>query len=751
MKRLFTLLLTLAMGVNVQAQTTKQVAQTKMDELRALIKVANKKKINTLREQTALRTAEIFMGYADWDEQNIETNVKHFGLVARYQDEKEKYAELLPDFQRNEIIEMMDSSMTELQAVIKGQIKRLDTPDVDWAKIKVEGDQIIYNGKAVFLVDWVWKPDTKLYNEFHGGQDGFFLTPNYVTNEKGSIAPYIKKQLEEKPTGRAGFIFFNHTSTPKWAVTKDPTIKDGPGIKYTMYDINNPIAREVQSALIAGTVPLTAGKNYSKLGYMLCNEPHWNTIEDTWSSAPLSEKAFEQFKVWLKQRHGDIQTLNALWKTSFSSFDAIDVPRIMTDEQQGTPLYFDYMSFNQDRVTDWFVFLRDEVKRYDPAALTHIKVMPDLWSNGKRDHGLDMEALTRNSEIIGNDAGSCEKWMWGKPHHWEKNYVMDWVELCMAQDFYKSVSPDKIMFNSEAHFLSTGKSRDLYQTPKYARCNYWLATIHGMTTSQTWYWCRREDGSSRENSDSSGYAGSNNHQPRIVNEVHSTMLDLNSVSEQIMSFQRQSKSIRLFYTKASSIGDIGYMSDVFSIYESVAFCGVPVGFATEGIIKNNSNDWEVITIYKTPRVFESDVAALQSYLDKGGVVVMDRASMLTDEYDRPLKTQLKSSKGELIVVDNLAQMSDLAIERVYKSKSSPALRVSESSDRTQKGVIWRVIDGEKGAKIINITNLGKSDATVDISLSNGAKISSVKNVLTGESVEFPRVMQPYDLYMLEIK
>lgn len=155
----------------------------------------------------------------------------------------------------------------------------------------------------------------------------------------------------------------------------------------------------------------------------------------------------------------------------------------------------------------------------------------------------------------------------------------------MAYDFMKSVSPDKVMFNTEGHMLSTGKYRDLYQTKEYARGNYWLATIHGLTATQTWYWCRREDGSSRGHSDSNGYAASNNHQPRIVNEVHATMIDLNSVSDYIMSFQRQRKPLRIFYTKASSINKAEHMNDVLRIYEKLNFSGLPIGFATEGILK----------------------------------------------------------------------------------------------------------------------------------------------------------------------
>lgn len=731
--------------------STEKLARKKMAQLEELIKAANDKGINTLKEETAIRTAEIFLDYAQWDEENIETNTHHFSLVTRYKDEAEKYAKLLPEFERNDIVVMMNSSLEELQNVIDGKIQRLETPYVDWAKVEVVGDEILYKGRPVFLADWTWKPRTEAYNEYHGNQDGFFLTPSHVINEQGDIDRRVLRDLDTKPTGSAGFVFFNHTNVPDWSVEKDPTIKDGPGIKYTMYDINNPLARDIQRNLIGNTVPQMAGKNYTKLGYMLCNEPHWNTIEKSWAAAPFSDIAYGEWMKWLKTKHKNIATLNKLWGTNYRSFEAIDAPKIMTNKQQGTPLYFDYMAFNQDRVTEWFLFLRNEIQKHDPAAKTHIKVMPNLWTEGKRDSGIDMEAITRNTEIIGNDVSSCGKWMWGEPKHWEEHYAFDWIELCMGQDFFKSVSPNKIMYNTEAHFLTTGKTRDLYQEPQYARCNYWMATIHGLTVSQTWYWCRREDGSSRSNEDSNGYAGSNNHQPRIVNEVHTTIADLNAVSDKIMAFQRQDKPVRIFYTKASSINDINYMDEVFDMYEAVAFAGQPIGFATEGIIKENAHDWDVITIYKTPRAFASDVAALQSYLDKGGCIVMDKESLLMDEYSRKLTKKLRSSKGKLIVVDTLEEAATASLAVAAKGKDALPIVLTQENGTEQPTCLWRVIEGENGAKYLNISNFGNNPSTIHIADKAGVAATAITNVLTGETIANDFVMNTYDTYLLEVK
>lgn len=738
------ILAALALSVSLSAECQEAsagLAQQKIEKLEKIIKLAESQNICTLKERTTVRTAEIFLRYAQWDEDNVEKNINHFSLVHRYKQNAEEMAELLPDFEREEIIAMLDTSISELSSVIDGKTERYYSPDVDWAQTSVSGDEILYNGKPVFLSDWTWKPKGDFFNEYHGAQDGFLLTPSFVVNEKGDVDPKIIAELKAKDSGNMGFVFMNHKSFPEWAIKKDSTILDGQGLAYTEYDINNPLAREVWSDMLAELVPLMKGTNYTKLGYMLCNEPHWNTIEGEWTANNISAKAVEGFREWLKFKHKKISRLNMLWGTDYKNFKEITLPNIMTAEAQGTPLYFDFLSYNMDRVTEWFTFLDSEVKKNDRNALTHIKIMPNLWTDGKRDSGIDMEALTMLTDIIGNDASSCGAWMFGKPQWWESKYSYDWCELLMAHDFYKSISPEKIMYNTEGHFLSTNRSRDLYQSKEYTRQNYWMAHIHGLTAMQTWYWCRTEDGDSRSHKDSKGYAGSNNHQPRVVNEVHQTMADLNSISEDIMSFQRQRKDIRIFYTKASSINSLEYMDRVRECYEKLMFSGIPLGFATEKIIENQDNDsWRVIVIENTPEVFAEDVAALQKYINRGGTVIMDKNSLLTNEYGEQLKKSLKdSAKGELIVCEN-------PTERALGLGIDTKLNVSQSAGTC----IWRVIEHADGTKVLNVANLGKEECEITITNTDGSSVKSVVNALNGEHYSDTLTLPVYGTEVLRV-
>ncbi|MFI3317565.1 MAG: beta-galactosidase [Rikenellaceae bacterium] len=750
MKKITLLILALLVAVNVaSAESMRQRAQTKIGELEKVIERAKVKKINTLKEEAALRMAETFMIYADWDEKNKDHTASEFKKVYAYKKEPQIYADLLPNFEREEIVKMMQSSIEELESVMSGKIKRLPTPNIDWSKTKLEGDQVSYEGKPVFLTDWTWKPDVAAYEEYFGQLDGFFLTGSYLLNEKGDINPRIIKDLDEKGEGTMGFIFFNHNGFPKWAIDKDPAITQGKGEPYVSYDINNPLAREVYSKMIQATVPKMAGKQFTKLGYMICNEPRWVVTKDAWYADSFSDLTYADFLKWLEAKHKTIVELNKVWGTSFASFDKIEAPRYMTDKQRGSNLYFDFMRYNMDRVNDWVEFMRDEVQKADPGAKTHLKTMPDQWSASRRDHGMDLERLTELTEIIGNDARTCGI-RFNKPDpYWAKNYSFNWEEICMGYDFLKSISPEKIVFNTESHLLTVGAYRNLYETKEYVRINYWTAHIHGLTATQSWYWNRKEDGSTKS-SKGNGYAGSNNHQPRVMNEVHATTFDLNSVSDEIMKFQRQRKPIRLFYTEASAISEKEYMENVFKSYEKVCFDGYSVGFATQNIINKQDNKlWDVVMVAATPRVFVDDLKALQSYLDNGGTVVLDQASLMSDEYGRKLPFELKQSKGKLIKVASAKEAAAKALEVASQGENAPAIVLADKNGLKQKGAIWKVVDGQSGAKIINIANLSRNSTKITLTWADGKPIKSITNVLTGEKLKPTFEMPVFGVVLLE--
>lgn len=739
----------------LQAQSLEEVAKAKIATLKSLRDKANKKGIDVLKEDTTIRTAELFLKYANWDENNIKANEKAFSLVKIYADKAKEMAINLPDFEREDVIKMLDEATAYLKLLLDKKVFRTPSPKVDWSKVTVHKDELLFNNRPVFLADYTWKPNVEELSEYHGNQDGFFMTPSYVTKEEGTISLPKMKELVAKPTGSLGFIFLNHKTTPNWAKTKygeDFVMRTN---TYTAYDIDNPGAKEIQQKLLGGIVPITAGKNYSGLGYMLCNEPHFFTQKTgdklAWASGPVSKFTKDKFRVWLQKKHISIAKLNSLWQTNFKDFNAVTIQIPIDTSLRGTPMWYDWSLFNMYRVTEWYTFLKEEIVKYDAAAKVHLKIMPNLWTENKRVHGIDLEALTDLSGIIGNDSGAENNHMWGPKEEWEDHYALNWRELCMGFDFMKSVSPSKLNFNSELHYLSTTKSRNLYQDPKYARATFWLAHTYGMTASQIWYWPREANGAiSQKATNDKGYAGSNNQQPRITNEVATTLIDLNAYSDYIMRMQRQRKPLRIFYSKSSAINKEQHMDDVFELYELLHFNGTPLGFVTKDILKKqDAANWDAILVSKTQFITLEEQKALQNYLDNGGVIITDKVSLNKDEYGNSIP-KLKKSNGTLVLCNSLNDINASAMNFLKDKNLLPKVLVTETNTLGVKGCVWKVIQNKKGAHILSVVNLGKTEASLKIDFKGAKKGVACKDLLKGIAVSSTPVLKPYEVFYVQV-
>lgn len=731
------------------AQNLEQEAKTKINQLNELISTAGQRNIDTYKEQMTIRTAEIFLEFANWDENHLTENTTWFGKVPKYRDSANQMAMMLPDFERQEILIMLDEANAYLQALIDKEVFREPIPRIDWFKVTHEEDQLIYKDKPAFLAHYTWQPKVPKTTQYHGSPDGFFISPLHILDESGTINTSIINDLNTKPSGRVGFIFINNKSVPEWAKTKYGADFAMRGNTFTGYDIDHPGAREMMSHLLDGTIPKMAGKKYSELGYMLCNEPHFFTKAGAWATGPVSEYTIEKFKTWLAEKHATVGELNALWGSTFASFDEISIAIPISGSLQGSPMWYDWARFNMVRVTAYYKFMKAQVLKSDANANVHLKIMPRMWSDNWRDHGIDFEALTELSGIIGNDAGSHNNHMWGPTEWWEADYAFDWREMTMSYDFLKSVSPDKMVYNTESHYLSKNKSRDLYQDPPYVRATFWMAHTQGLNANQIWYWARRDGGEPRDNA-GVGYAGSNNHQPRVVNEVASVMMDLNSFSEEITAMQRQDKPLRVFYSKTSAINKDDHMDDVFEAYKALFFEGTPLGFATENIInQQNHDDWEAIVVHKTEFITESELAALQNYLDNGGTVIIDGVSLTKNEYGLPM-AELKSGGGSLIQVNSLAEMKEEAMKIVATRGHLPEVSLTETNAKNINGCTWKCIENDAGNYVLSIINLANVESTVALQLKDASLTTYCKDLLKGIYISPTKILQPNEVLFVEI-
>ncbi|QQY83303.1 hypothetical protein JJL45_04760 [Tamlana sp. s12] len=766
-------------------KTLEQEALSKIETLEGLMEKAKANSIDVAREETTVWFAKEFLKFANWDENNKEAVELLFSYERYYAADKVKLAEELPDFERGKVIEILDKSIDDLNKELKGDIKRRPVHKVDWHNAKAGDNMFVSNGKPSFPYDYFSKTvgqpltNTDVYNDhlgalYHGGENLYPVDHDRAINsfllkEDGTFDEELMKELTGIPDTNIGFLIYWSMGIPEWIEKREPEIRKGRSL-FTGFDIDNPLARDTWGKIIRRTGELTKGKKVTELGYIFANEPHWYSEKGHWTYQykemnGISKYTLNNFRDWLKNKYNNnINALNENWETSFKNFDAVAIEIPIAKTLQGKPIWFDWNRYNMHRSTSWFKFMQDELHAVNPDADTHIKLFPRTFYEDSRSHGMDFEALTELTTMIGHDAKAL-----GGPSirshinsDWHKNYAYKWDGMAILHDFLESVGPDKINVNSESHFLSSGQWRELDTRTSYVRNVYWLATLMGMDANMGWFWARDPDGSPEDRLEGEldffdpglggAFAGSNNQQPHVTNEVTQVMYDLNAFSEEIIALREQPRPLRLFYSETSAINTPNYMTQTGKLYESLFFEGLSLGFVTKNIIEKQDNDlWNTVVVYQTKYVTDAEFAALQQYLNQGGKVILDSETSLSmNEYGKKRQEKLHAGNGQLIVLEteNVAAIKEKALAKV--ADAMPEVIVESDNGQDFKTTISRVMKQKDGSYLVNLLNVGHDSAKIKLSLKSGAGVS-VKDLMTQNTMESEFNLPSEGVLLLEVK
>lgn len=761
-------------------------ALTKIGLLEASMEEARAKDIDVTREESIVWFAKEFLKFADWDEDNQDAVAYLFEQYGPYAEEKDKLAAEIPDFQRKMVIKILTEGIAELSSVIGGEIQRRPVNKVDWQNIEVGDNMLLSNGKPIFLYDYfsksVGRPltDANVYNDhlgaiFHGGENLYPVEHDRAINsfllkEDRTFDQELLREVTDISDTNVGFLIYWNQGIPKWVEKLEPEVRKGRST-FTGFDIDNPLVREVWGTIARETGTLTKGKKVTQLGYILANEPHWHSIASGWTKRTgemqqISSYTLSSFREWLRRQYdGDLDRLNKNWGAKFTGFDTVEIEIPISAQTRGTPMFYDWVRYTMDRAINWYTFIQGELRKGNPAADTHIKNVPHSYTDNNRAHGIDLEALTQLTSMIGDDAKSWEsrRRISKKPEAWEEHYAYAWEELSMSYDFMESVAPEKIHVNSESHFLSSAHWRKLDTSVEYVESVHWLATLQGMDANLAWFWARDPDGSPEDRLEgelsfadlalAGSFAGSTNQQPHIANAYTQVMYDLNSFSEEVIALREQRRPLRLFHSETSAINKNSHMTEQFSLYEKLFFEGIPVGFATENIIKKQDNQsWDAILVYRTEFVTASELGALQSWLDQGGTLIVDsKTSLSKNEYGEPHGKNLNQGKGNLTFLkgdESISQIRDFALGKIASGR--PDVTLTEDNGGDHKGCRWLAVKQDDGSYLVSILNIGKSNAKLKLGLKDSTRIS-VTDLFTGKSVASEFDLNSKGVSLLEIK
>ncbi len=718
----------------------RQEARGLLATLREQTSEAQAAGIDVARERVTITTAGLFLTYAEWDHEHTAELEEAIASWWRVRKDAPRLAAELPIKELQDLNHVLREAMDELKAVQKGELVRRPGLEIDMTALREENAYLRQGDRPVFPSTFVWQPDEEELNRAYGVIGGKYIHLPHIKAE-GQKPDIGYEPDDDEPLG---YIFLGQKYAPKWLIKKHPEITDGKHY-YTGFDTDHPVARDLWASMLADIVPQFRGRRVSQGGYMLTNEPHWFTCTEGWATGPVSEKTKTKFRNWLGRRHRDIAALNALWGTDFASFADVIIEVPIDASLRGKPIWYDWCRFNMDRVTDWFTFLKTEIRKHDPAAQTHIKLIPGHLARHSRCHGLDFEALVRLQDIIGCDASILTTPHWKDPESWPERYACNWREQALPLDFFRSISPEKLIFDSEWHGLSTANSRDLDMPGEYVRAALWLAHLHGTGMNQTWYWSRGSDGALCKK-DPKGFYASNLTQPRVMNSYGRTMKELNAFAPEIVALGTQPKRVRIFYSEASAIQDKAYMDHVYEAYKALYHSGMPLGFATARTLTEATDtdmeQWPVIIAPHADHVTTADRNALKRYLaQRGTLLVVGDQCLKHDEYGRP-GPSLTPGEGHVIHVD--ATDAAALSAHLISAGLRPAIALTETNEVGLPGCVWRTAPWQ-GGHLLLIINLGKSTAAIEVETS-----SPCRDMISGGNQRSAFRMRPFGVKLLHV-
>ncbi|MCE5322742.1 beta-galactosidase [bacterium] len=655
-----------------------------------------------------------------------------------------------------------------------GDIKRAvdQLSELEWIQRKLKSDiSLALAGKLKFPIVPRWTGDTRPvikgssfiaptkvpgkstrqmrpvffngYGHFSQVQDDIEKWPNYGINmiqfetgpmivfpEEGKVkdvTPDLLKTLDRaKKAGVAVNLLLSPHYFPEWMFNKYPELRKQREYFLPMC-LHAPECKEFLRRYVKLVVePI---KDHPAL-HSICvsNEPR--NVEEP------CKYANEEFRAWLKARHGDIATLNGLWRTSYADFDEITVPNPFNEQEAQQPMcrWVEFVRWNEEFFTAWHKMLADAVHEVAPNVPVHAKVQSfTLGASSEVKCGNDAYLYGKIFEINGND--SSNNYDFGN----KDDYTDAWLSNNMYYDLQRSAK-DAPVFNSENHIVEEGNATAV--PAEHIRTALWQQAIHGQSATTIWLWQRAINPKTE-------LYGNFMQRPSCARAVGITNLDLNRAAYEVTALQQTPEQVIILQSTSTATYEKGLSdSSLFRTYIALNFMGMRIGFITErqledGIVPKAG----VLVIPNTRHLSNAAFETLKKY--KGHVMMIGNSSLAYDEYD---KKRSETIKGEIVPFIR-EQTKTKDIYRVLKThfavwKVGPKTTVVDEKGDSIWGVEWREAETATG-RVVNLCSYLTTPVTIKLR-ANGKDVKAV-DVLTGKAVSGVIKLKPLDVRLLKIK
>ncbi len=382
----------------------------------------------------------------------------------------------------------------------------------------------------------------------------------------------------------------------------------------------------------------------------------------------------EAFRVWLRDRYGDLDALNDRWGTAFWSQRYGDWAEVLPPRATasfGNPAQeLDFRRFCSDALLDLCVAERDVLHRVSPGVPTTTNFMPGMYT------GLDYWRWAGELDLVSSD------------HYLTAADPQGHVGLSHAADLSRSLAGGSWLLMEHSTSAVNWQPRNAAKAPGQLLRNSLSHVARGSAGALFFQWRQSRAGAEKWHSAMLPHAGTDSKVWREVVELGDALGRLGEVASSTVD-----APVAVVFDYASGwaqevpaqpSADMVSFAEVHRWYAALWRAGVTVDFAPPSADLSRYRAVFVPSLYL---LSDGDAANLKSYVDGGGTVLVGPYSGIVDEHDQ---VRLGGYPGAL------TDLLGVRMEEFFPLLADESVKLSGGS----VGRVWRELGRSTGATVL---------------------------------------------------
>lgn len=448
-------------------------------------------------------------------------------------------------------------------------------------------------------------------------------------------------------------------------------------------------------------------------GIILMNEPTFYSYKTPYY-LPL-------FRDSMKEKYGDIASLNARWGTDYADFSEITMPSYI----EKTPRFYDWRVFNDEILPEFYNRITEIIREYsDVPTQTKIMQTTGISSGGRLQGGNNWEVMSETVDING-----CDGWAY------YGSQTQDIRAQSIFYDLQTSIK-EAPSYNTEDHIIPDASIMTFSDEElQYNVATMWQGALHGKSGSILWFWDRET------RSEHGNYLHNPllTERPDTVAAIGKLTLDLNRLSKEVVSILESDANVGMLYSLNSWPYAKDSMNTIYHAYASVGQNGQKTQFIVESQI-DKLKDMKCLIVPHSVSVTDETFAAIENFVANGGkLVVLGNDSLSRNEYgDERNSDTVGALMSKADVVDttsvgtdldkqSVKAVSDLISEVLTREKYSVVSVIELSTGKPVESCEYFYAEYE-GKYIVNICTYRNDDVDAVIYI-NGTPVNKVTDLI----------------------